>query len=42
MSSHRKQMSPDHMGREIAVILEYFPRIGMAYAISKGYHETAW
>ena len=42
MIQHQSKMTPHHMEREIAVTLEYLPRIGMAYAISKGYHETAW
>ena len=39
---NQSSMSPNHMGKEMAVTLQYFPRIGMAYAISKGYHEAAW
>jgi hypothetical protein len=42
MIQYQGRMTPEHRGREIAVTLEYFPRLGMAYAISKGYHETSW
>jgi len=42
MLKNQSGMSPDSMSREIAVTLEYFPRIGMAYAVKKGYTETVW
>jgi hypothetical protein len=42
MIANQSMMTPDSMIREIAVTLEYFPQIGLAYAIAKGYHETVW
>lgn len=40
MLRHQSRISPDNMSREMAVTLEYIPRIGMACAIKKGYTET--
>jgi predicted transcriptional regulator len=42
MIQHQCYMTPDHIAREIALTLEYLPRIGMEYAISKGFHEMKW
>ena len=42
MITNQANMSPEQRGKEIAVTLEYIPRIGLAYAIHKGYHETVW
>ena len=41
MIKNQKRMSPDHLKREINTTLLYFPRIGMAYAISKNYHRQS-
>lgn len=42
MIKNQKIIGPEQLKREIATTLEYFPRIGMAYAISKNYHSTYW
>lgn len=42
MMANQHNMRPADMQKEIADTLDYFPRIGIAYAISKGYHETRW
>lgn len=42
MMANQHSMRPVQIQKEITDTLEYLPRIGLAYAISKGYHETRW
>ena len=42
MLTHQSDMVGEQFESEIAVTLDYFPKLGMAYAIMKGYHEMQW